>query len=73
MGDEDEKENLNQKLLLRIHAANLPRHGMLKSPPNSFAIVTSVSGRASSSGPEGQASVGTDHCMKTVEWGRTEM
>jgi hypothetical protein len=72
---DNEEENLTTKLLLRIHAANLPRHGLLKTPPNTYAVVTSVSGRASRSGPDRDepASTGNEVCMRTVEWGRTEM
>jgi hypothetical protein len=71
---DDEEENLTTKLLLRIHAANLPRQGLLKTPPNTYAVVTSVSGRASRSGPERQEpSTGNEVCMRTVEWGRSEM
>jgi hypothetical protein len=79
MSAEDEEE-LNTKLFLRIHAANLPRHGILKSLPDTYAIVTSVSGRASRSGPEkSPTNNGNDNnnddgqVMRTVEWGRTEM
>jgi hypothetical protein len=74
MPAEDEEE-LNTKLFLRIHAANLPRHGMLKSLPDTYAVVTSVSGRASRSGPEKSPSNNgnNDNAMRTVEWGRTEM
>lgn len=47
----EQEEDLVTRLLLRVHAANLPRVGLLQSPPDSFAIVTSVKGRASRSGP----------------------
>jgi hypothetical protein len=78
MGDTDSVESADAtheevatgtKLILRIHAANLPRHGILNSLPDTYAIVTSVSGRASlrRSGPDGFASA------SSVEWGRTEM
>lgn len=46
-----EDENLITRLVLRIHAANLPCHGILRSPPSSFAEVTSIGGRVSRSGP----------------------
>ena len=46
-----EDENLMTRLLLRIHAANLPCHGILRSPPSSFAEVTSIGRRISRSGP----------------------
>jgi hypothetical protein len=48
---EQEEESLVTRLLLRVHAANLPRVGILKSHPDSFAVVTSVHGRVSRSGP----------------------
>lgn len=71
---QDEQE-LNTKLFLRIHAANLPRVGILQSPPDTFAVVTSVSGRASKSGPENPATFAeaNSNVMKSVEWGRTEV
>lgn len=58
------------KLLLRINAANLSRHGILQALPDTYAVVTSVVGRASRSGPEGGA---VNDGMSMVEWGRTEM
>lgn len=73
MINNDNDDKPSTKLLLRIHAANLPRQGILKNPPNTYAVVTSVSGRASKSGPVVSDQTGNDVCMRTVEWGRTEM
>jgi hypothetical protein len=71
----EEEEELNTKLFLRIHAANLPRHGILKSLPDAYAVVTSVSGRPSRSGPDNSPSDNGNNpnTLRTVEWGRTEM
>ena len=61
-----EDENLITRLLLRVHAANLPSHGILRSAPNSYAKVTSISGRASRSGPY----YNDDNCVSaaTMVW-----
>jgi hypothetical protein len=73
MGEQEDEKNLVTKLQLRLHASNLPRCGILKSLPSAYALVTSVSGQASRSGPE-RFSTETDyHGMRKVEWGRTEM
>eukprot|EP00980_Cylindrotheca_fusiformis_P022406 scaffold9278_cov170-Cylindrotheca_fusiformis.AAC.7 len=50
-GSNEPDEELVTRLLLRVHAANLPRVGILNSPPDAYAVVTSVNGRASRSGP----------------------
>ena len=73
MGEQEDEKNLVTKLQLRLYASNLPRIGILKSLPSAYAVVTSVSGQASQSGPE-RFSIETDsHGMRKVEWGRTEM
>jgi hypothetical protein len=63
---EQEEESLVTRLLLRVHAANLPRVGILKSHPDSFAVVTSVHGRVSRSGPyyNNDSSIGSG----TLSW-----
>ena len=54
-----------RKLLLRIHAANLPKVGLLNALPDTFAVVTSVESSPSSGAPNNQ--------VKTIEWGTTEV
>jgi hypothetical protein len=84
--EDEQEEDLSKTFFLRIHAANLPRLGILKSLPDTYAVVTSVSGRAGSQSSLPQATTGTgtpapaaitphtnEHVMRTVEWGRTEM
>jgi hypothetical protein len=70
----DDDKNLVTTLQLRIHASNLPRYGILKSLPSTFAKVTSVSGTASRSGP---TSTDNGHPnergTRRVEWGTTEI
>lgn len=72
--EHDHSQELFTKLSLRIQAANLPRAGILKSPPDTYAIITSVSGRFSRSGPiHSSGSNGSEHVLEAVEWGRTEV
>ena len=80
MAEQSEQKSLNTKLLLRVHAANLPRQGLLKSAPSSYAVITSFTRGARTSGPSNdydhdndQPSVGNDQCLRTLEWGRTEV
>ena len=47
MSDNNEEEHLTMKVFLRIHAANLPHQGLLKTPPSTYAVVTSVAGQES--------------------------
>lgn len=73
MGEQEDEKNLVTKLQLRLHASNLPRCGILKSLPSAYAVVTSVSGQASRSGPERFSTETDSHGVRKVEWGRTEM
>jgi hypothetical protein len=79
-----QQELLQTKMALRLHADNLPRHGIRMTLPDTYALVTSVSGRMSRSGPQYHANVdgnnpssslenSKDHVMRKTEWGRTEM
>ncbi len=43
MPDRDEAELLT-KMVLRLHATNLPRNGIRKTFPDTYAIVTSLEG-----------------------------
>ena len=78
----DDDNIVSQQVLLRINAANLPRHGILQALPDSYAVVSSVSV------PNGQDGVNFDlsqtyvnnslngsnsHGQTKIEWGKTEM
>ena len=78
----DDDNIVSQQVLLRINAANLPRHGILQGLPDSYAVVSSVSV------PNGQDGVNFDlsqtyvnnclngsnsHGQTKIEWGKTEM
>ena len=78
----DDDNVVSQQVLLRINAANLPRHGILQGLPDSYAVVSSVSV------PNGQDGVNFDlsqtyvnnslngsnsHGQTKIEWGKTEM
>lgn len=68
------ESSLRTTMALRLHADNLPRHGLRRNLPDTYAVVTSVSGRTSKSGPiDHVATVGQDHVLSKAEWGRTEM
>jgi len=70
-------QELWTKLALRLQADNLPRHGVRMSLPDTYAVVTAVSGRASNSGPMltdlKHSSVGVEHLLQKTEWVRTEV
>ena len=80
--DDDDSLVCSQQVLLRINAANLPRHGILQALPDTYAVVSSVSI------PNGEGSVTFDlsqtyvnngtngsnsHGQTKIEWGKTEM
>mmetsp|Transcript_26981 Transcript_26981/g.75886 ORF Transcript_26981/g.75886 Transcript_26981/m.75886 type:complete len:625 (+) Transcript_26981:141-2015(+) len=69
------QENLITRLRLRVHCSNLPRYGLLKSLPDTFAKITSVSPAAHvPSGPEEVESESVDERgMRNIEWGNTEV
>jgi hypothetical protein len=71
---DSEEESLVTRLLLRIHAANLPRQGILKQP-DSYAVVTSVRGRASRSGPyyNDAETIPAESVVNTLVWFQTEV
>ena len=71
--DQGEEVATRTKLLLRINAANLSRHGILQGLPDTYAVVTSVAGRPSRSGPEGGVDNNANAGLTMLEWGRTEM
>ena len=44
MSADDESNELVTTILLRLHADNLPRWGIRKSYPDTYAVVTTVEG-----------------------------
>ena len=85
--EQQDEEQLRTQMVLRLHADNLPRLGIRKTLPDTYAVVTSVSGRRRvgqgriCSGhtfqeidcfPAGSP-MGKDHVLGTSEWGRTEV
>lgn len=61
-----EDENLITRLLLRLHAANLPCNGILRNLPTSYAEVTSIRSKASRSGPHYNDDANVS--AATIEW-----
>jgi hypothetical protein len=56
----EEQESLTRTLQLRLHASKLPRVGITKTPPSTFADATFVGGPFSKD-------------QAPQEWGSTEM
>jgi hypothetical protein len=77
------QHDLVTQVLLRVHASNLPRYGILKSLPDVYAVVSSVMIKGSKNGPVPEehdnglflAPTGQkdSHGQEIMEWGRTEM
>jgi hypothetical protein len=75
--DENNNNNNNNKhlkvnLVLRIHAANLPRYGVRKILPDTYASITTVGAEHNTDGDDNCGN-GSEHIMRRVAWGRTEM
>ena len=66
----DDEANLWTKLVLRLHADNLPRYGVRRALPDTYAVVSSVS---SSSQEEEDRNETRRHMLQKKEWGRTEV
>lgn len=67
-----DSEHLKTDLILRVHAANLPRYGIRKILPDTFVEVTAIHAPEIGSGPV-SSSTTSAAALKRRHCGRTEM
>ncbi|GKY90991.1 hypothetical protein MPSEU_000071900 [Mayamaea pseudoterrestris] len=76
LAEQSMSSNSSTHLRIRLHAANLPRQGrFLKSPPDTFVVVTSLTGSSGAVVPNATSRNGqqqSDSIPQGVIWGRTE-
>jgi hypothetical protein len=75
-GDNDEKSplQLQTKLTLRVHAANLPRYGIRKLLPDTYIDVTAIYPPGDGPGSSSTSSTPTPAAaLRRIHCGRTEM